>query len=60
MSSLRVLTNLSMIPNLFPPDICSSFDTLESNLILYLSGPDAVELGARMTVMRYVAGSVPT
>ena len=26
-----------MIPSLFPPDICSSFDTLESNLILCLS-----------------------
>ena len=37
MSSLSVLTNLSIIPSLLPPDICSSFDTLESNLILYLS-----------------------
>ena len=37
MSSLSVLTNLSIIPSLFPPDICSSFDTLESNLILYFS-----------------------
>ena len=37
MSSLSVLTNLSIIPSLLPPDICSSFDTLESNLILYFS-----------------------
>ena len=34
MSSLKVLTNLSIIPNLFPLDICSSFATLVSNLIL--------------------------
>ena len=34
MSSLNVLTNLSIIPNLFPPDICSNFDTLVSSLIL--------------------------
>ena len=33
MSSLNVLTNLSMIPNLFPLLICSSFATLVSNLI---------------------------
>ncbi len=33
MSSLNVLTNLYIIPNLFPFDICSSFDTLVSNLI---------------------------
>ncbi len=33
MSSLNVLTNLSIIPNLFPFDICSSFATLVSNLI---------------------------
>ena len=34
MSSLNVLTNLSIIPSLFPPDICSNFDTLVSSLIL--------------------------
>ena len=44
MSSLRVLTNLSMIPNLLPLLICSSFATLVSNLILlssqnFLIGP---------------------
>ena len=33
MSSLNVLTNLSIIPNLFPLLICSSFATLVSNLI---------------------------
>ena len=33
MSSLRVLTNLSMIPNLLPLLMCSSFATLVSNLI---------------------------
>ncbi len=35
MSSRNVLqvTNLSIIPNLFPLDICSSFATLVSNLI---------------------------
>ena len=33
MSSRNVLTNLSIIPNLFPFDICSSFATLVSNLI---------------------------
>ena len=37
MSSLNVLTNLSMIPNLFPLLICSSFATLVSNLILLSS-----------------------
>ena len=36
MSSLSVLTNLSIIPNLLPPDICFNFDTLVSNLILLL------------------------
>jgi hypothetical protein len=33
MSSRNVLTNLSIIPNLFPLLICSSFATLVSNLI---------------------------
>ncbi len=33
MSSLNVLTNLSIIPNLLPLLICSSFATLVSNLI---------------------------
>ncbi len=33
MSSLNVLTNLSIIPNLFPFDMCSPFATLVSNLI---------------------------
>ena len=33
MSSLNVLTNLSIIPNLFPLLMCSSFATLVSNLI---------------------------
>ncbi len=33
MSSLNVLTNLSIIPNLLPLDVCSSFATLVSNLI---------------------------
>ncbi len=37
MSSLRVLTNQSMIPNLLPLLICSSFATLVSNLILLSS-----------------------
>ncbi len=37
MSSLNVLTNLSMIPNLLPFEICSSFATLVSNLILLSS-----------------------
>ena len=37
MSSLNVLTNLSIIPNLFPLLICSSFATLVSNLILLSS-----------------------
>ena len=45
MSCLNVLTSLSIIPNLFPFDICSSFATLVSNLILFSSqkvliGPD--------------------
>ena len=30
------------------------------NATIMLEGPDVVELGARMTVMRCVAGSVPT
>ena len=34
MSSLKVLTNLSIIPSLFPLLMCSSLDTLVSNLIL--------------------------
>jgi len=33
MISLNVLTNLSIIPNLFPLLMCSSFATLVSNLI---------------------------
>ncbi len=33
MSSLNVLTNLSIIPSLFPLLICSSFATLVSNLM---------------------------
>ena len=37
MSSRNVLTNLSIIPNLFPLLICSSFATLVSNLILLSS-----------------------
>mgnify|MGYP000560078707 CR=1 FL=1 len=37
MSSLNVLTNLSIIPNLLPLLICSSFATLVSNLILLSS-----------------------
>ena len=37
MSSRNVLTNLSMIPNLLPLLMCSSFATLVSNLILLSS-----------------------
>ncbi len=33
MRSRNVLTNLSIIPNLFPLLVCSSFATLVSNLI---------------------------
>jgi hypothetical protein len=36
-NSLNVLTYLSINPNLLPFDICSSFDTLVSNLILLSS-----------------------